>query len=306
MSFSDYHLLTDSIVPGTEHLYWQASPGELRKAVVEGRIIVTPQIEPLPNLGMGNAVVKLLQESVRQGRFFWLGEWPTDNTAQETRLRQRGHDLYKAGHIDHPFVEDAYVVGFKWTMQIELYLIQRLPDRACLVAKFCAMDLHGKRQLCLINSGHIEYHEPDELRTRFLMLFPNMPEHLQMREANDYYTAVHYTMLLLNTDGVTMTVDRPSDALNKYRKTRKKPPLPAMTIVHASDYVTAVRGNRHYDRENEPRGTHASPLPHVRRGHRRNLGDGRSTWVRDCLVNIRDGNTISPANRSHYEVRPST
>lgn len=31
-------------------------------------------------------------------------------------------------------------------------------------------------------------------------------------------------------------------------------------------------------------GTHASPRLHERRGHWRNLSDGRKVWVRDCLV----------------------
>jgi hypothetical protein len=66
--------------------------------------------------------------------------------------------------------------------------------------------------------------------------------------------------------------------------------------------VTHVDARQYFDamKRTALGGTHASPVPHLRRGHRRVYEDGRQTWVRSCLVNCR---SLEEAQaRDHYEV----
>ena len=72
-------------------------------------------------------------------------------------------------------------------------------------------------------------------------------------------------------------------ALNKARVKRGKtpilpywkiePPKPTVLVPGSAPKPATAKG-----------GTHASPRPHDRRGHPRNLKSGRTVWVRDCRI----------------------
>lgn len=75
----------------------------------------------------------------------------------------------------------------------------------------------------------------------------------------------------------------------------------------ASPYFTALgdrrRASEKVSGEGEPR-THASPRPHVRRGHLRHLASGETIWVRDCLVNVASEGEEALFERTAYKVKP--
>ena len=86
-----------------------------------------------------------------------------------------------------------------------------------------------------------------------------------------------------------MSDNEPTD-----RREQGKPPLKRITRVDVRHYMEAVTNS-------ERGGTHASPVPHRRRGHLRQLPTGKQTWVRDSLVNVRFADE-GLAPRAHYQV----
>ena len=99
--------------------------------------------------------------------------------------------------------------------------------------------------------------------------------------------------MMLATKGLETERREPAEKIQQKRASKKKPPLPTVTYVKTQRYYEAIRNS-------ESKGTHASPVPHLRRGHIRHLADGRDTWVRDCLVNCKSVEDMQ--NRDHYEV----
>jgi len=100
--------------------------------------------------------------------------------------------------------------------------------------------------------------------------------------------------MMLSTRGIKTVVEEPSAKLNAKRSKAGKSPLPRVTVVDTSAYVEASE-------RTSRGGHHASPVPHLRRGHIRRLRTGRETWIRDMLVNCRSLAEAAP--RDHYEVR---
>ena len=81
---------------------------------------------------------------------------------------------------------------------------------------------------------------------------------------------------------------------------RHKAGKPEIPPVWQVEYVTWL-GRREAKPYVDHGGTHASPRPHDRRGHRRHLSDGRAVWVRSCHV----GETARHMSRGHafYETQ---
>jgi len=99
--------------------------------------------------------------------------------------------------------------------------------------------------------------------------------------------------MILATRGIELTRKEPSERVQRSRARKNKNLLPTVTHVNTQKYYHAI--------ENAEKGHHASPVPHLRRGHIRRLGEDRTTWVRDCIVNCRTLDDASKA-RDHYEV----
>jgi hypothetical protein len=106
-------------------------------------------------------------------------------------------------------------------------------------------------------------------------------------------------MLLLATDGVAVDRIPAPDWLNKRRVKAGKPAIPAHWRVRTAEYVTALTAPRRSGVRGD--GHHASPAPHLRRGHPRRLAD-RTVWVRDALVNLKD-DPGRPLGRAFYALR---
>jgi len=99
--------------------------------------------------------------------------------------------------------------------------------------------------------------------------------------------------MILATRGVETTRREPKERLQRARLKKNKSLLPTVTHVNTQKYYSAM--------ENVEKGHHASPVPHLRRGHIRRLGEDRTTWVRDCIVNCKSLDDAARA-RDHYEV----
>ncbi|WP_299592956.1 hypothetical protein [uncultured Tateyamaria sp.] len=91
-------------------------------------------------------------------------------------------------------------------------------------------------------------------------------------------------LVMLNTKGVAYAEKRPPRA-ERRRADRDGQVAPSHWQVGASEYFTALRQVTGSEASGGG-GGHASPIPHIRRGHWRNLASGQRTWVRDCLVNV--------------------
>jgi hypothetical protein len=100
-----------------------------------------------------------------------------------------------------------------------------------------------------------------------------------------------YASLILATDGVPRRVQKASQLINAEHVRKGKPRIPAVTHIDFRRYLEAD--------ETTP-GHHASPVPHLRRGHIRRLQDGRRVWVRDCLVNA--SADVATVRRENYHV----
>lgn len=115
-------------------------------------------------------------------------------------------------------------------------------------------------------------------------------------DAEDRLAASLYPLAIaiLNTHGCSIDLKRAPGVTNARRKRLGKGALPAHHDVDASEYVTALRATAgSADRG----GTHASPIPHLRRGHERVLSDGKRIWVRSALINVRNEGAIAFVER---------
>ena len=100
--------------------------------------------------------------------------------------------------------------------------------------------------------------------------------------------------MMLLTKGVKTRVEVPAAKLQAKRESRGKAPLPRVTYVNAEHYYVAMQNT-------DSPGTHASPVPHLRRGHLRHYANGHVTWIKDMLVNCKSIDEV--VNRNRYEVR---
>jgi len=99
--------------------------------------------------------------------------------------------------------------------------------------------------------------------------------------------------MILATKGVGVRREPAPAKVNAKREKAGKPPYPSVTHVDARQYFDAMQ-------RTALGGTHASPVPHLRRGHVRRYEDGRKTWVRSCLVNCTS--LAEAQTRDHYDV----
>lgn len=99
--------------------------------------------------------------------------------------------------------------------------------------------------------------------------------------------------MMLATKGVLVKRDEPTQKQQKARVKKGRPLLSVVTYVEAQRYYAAM--------ENVEKGHHASPVPHLRRGHIRCLDENRKVWVRDTIVNCKRLSDLQ--ERDHYEVK---
>jgi hypothetical protein len=120
---------------------------------------------------------------------------------------------------------------------------------------------------------------------------------IEMMSLGSLADGVASAAMVLTTRNVKTRTETPSPKLQAKRERNGKLPLPRVTHVDMKAYVEAAQ-------RTSLGGHHASPVPHLRRGHPRKLRSGREIWIRDMLINCRS--LAEVVKRDHYEVSHAT
>lgn len=108
---------------------------------------------------------------------------------------------------------------------------------------------------------------------------------------------VLFLWMILNTRNIPKTVERRDKHEDRKREQKGLPRIGGITHIGTRAYETALRETQAMERT----GTHASPRPHLRRGHIRTYEDGKKIWVHATIVNGSDQAKI--VAREKYAVR---
>lgn len=108
------------------------------------------------------------------------------------------------------------------------------------------------------------------------------------------------SLVMLNTKGVDYTEKKPPRP-ERRRAEKEGVPAPSHWQINASEYFTALR-HTGASSGGDAKASHASPIPHIRRGHSRTLSSGKQTWVRDCLVNVKSQTQEAFVERSRARI----
>jgi hypothetical protein len=100
--------------------------------------------------------------------------------------------------------------------------------------------------------------------------------------------------MILSTKGVGLRREAAPHKLNVKRERSGKPAYPVVTYVNVGELRQAME-------RTSRGGTHASPVPHFRRGHVRTYESGKKVWIDSMLINCR--NPEEAVRRDHYEVK---
>lgn len=116
-------------------------------------------------------------------------------------------------------------------------------------------------------------------------------EEAEDRAAGSFYPPA---IAMLNTRGCSIDLKRAPTIVNAKRTRQGKRPIPAHYEVDASEYFTALRSGANAEASG---GTHASPMPHLRRAHERVLANGKRIWIPTSLINVRSEGDIAFVER---------
>ncbi|QIG50588.1 hypothetical protein G5V57_24370 [Nordella sp. HKS 07] len=113
---------------------------------------------------------------------------------------------------------------------------------------------------------------------------------LQMLILTGLAVATRTLLLLVNDSRLPLKREVPDEKLNKRRREKGKPALPPIWHLDASRigelYTTKLDTRRKASPGSSRSGTHRSPIPHDRRGHRRRLRSGAICWVKPSRVGL--------------------
>jgi hypothetical protein len=113
---------------------------------------------------------------------------------------------------------------------------------------------------------------------------------------------VLFCLLLLSVAGDHRQKVAASEKLQKARQRSGKPSIPPHERLHIDPYLTEIMA-RVEKLVPKVTGTHASPIPHLRRGHFRTR-NGKRHFVRDALVNHPKDEEFR-SSRTNYEIAQS-
>lgn len=238
--------------------------------------------------------------TVREGQLFDLGYLSNEDIKSEG---PRAAALFRAGHIGHPF-RTPYAIFHTWEGGGSLYLVD--PDinkgsdhneNQFLIAEALTMLAFKKERVLMATCAAFVEPAPDQYHGFPIYGIPVPGFIANLAEP------VFASLLMLATDGVGVDRIEADEKLNKARVKSGKDAIPGHWQVHTEQYVTAIgRGKR--TRSEDQGGHHASPRPHLRRGHIRHKSDyhgGGEVWVRDALVMLKDGSEMPTLGRSFYQ-----
>lgn len=307
---------------------WTPSMAMVRDAVL-GSQIIQPRVreDAQQQFSVAQAEVdnicELGIEAITAGRAIHLGHLPNDAIKA---MGDHGGPLYNLGGLSQPF-SHPWLFMHTWDGD----LTQRLAAAVYLVSPIFTPDGEpagcevAELQPCRINDGNVlligdrvlldaplgvdhraTYHAvavPSPMR-----LIPGMEpmnNGLSPSEAaaGNVLDPLMAALLLMSAEGVSRVTVGPSEKLARARVKSRKPPLPSHIEVRSEPYVTAILARR-AGRRAAQGGHHASPVPHIRRGHIRVLANGTRSIIRETLVAVNaEARASFQSQRSHYEVR---
>lgn len=104
---------------------------------------------------------------------------------------------------------------------------------------------------------------------------------------------------MLNTRGCSIDLKRAPTIVNAKRARKGKNVIPGHYNVDAREYFAALGST---SKPSNKGGTHASPIPHLRRAHERVLASGKRIWIPSALVNVRsEGDVAFVERRKSYK-----
>ncbi len=220
-------------------------------------------------------------------------------------------DLFTGGFIDLPYPTVLYQCGqprCRLTLAIDRLTVV-VPNVARSYRTVIYVQDGSERTFGLLGTAIYGFQQRDEAtvnldfmpsrelfdgRLKFQAAYAPEGTHVNQQVAE---VAVRWFLncaLALATDGVPRETFKASSLINAERARKGKPRVPTVTRVNFAAYLAAI--------EQTDKGHHASPVPHLRRGHIRRLEDGRRVWVRDCLVNASPD--VRTVRRDKYVVNP--
>lgn len=229
-----------------------------------------------------------------EGKVFWLGDIPVREAA-DSRWARRGRELFRQKLIDHPFAWD-YMIGLNAVGLPGLAPNARVGLVIFIWTNATDNRDRGGADLRVMVHANVDGHRGlhDDIVCAF-ELDDNDDVTVDKRLVPGTFgisprlcaSIFYYALQMINTDGVEIECVIDPEKLQKARKKSGKRANPPYLLVHSQEYVTLLRQSRHPTSHRG--GTHASPIPHLRRGHRRWLDkeQTRRIFVRDCLVNGR-------------------
>jgi hypothetical protein len=251
----------------------------------------------------------LASDAAAHGRLVDFGHLPN---AVLMDCGKRGGRMWETGALGHPFSE-PWLLHHKWEHGTGFYLVNPGDDRFEVVelqpakiegrarilgiADRCTFIRTEDGNRCGVAPAPVRFVLDEDMRRQINN--GKTPEEATVGNCGD---PVLTALLILNTRNVARETVEAPPKLQRARVKSGKLPIPSYDRVDTLAYVTAVlaRGERR-PRGEDRGGTHASPVPHVRMGHPRELASGRSVFVRDALVNVTDEMRTRFA-RSHYKV----
>jgi hypothetical protein len=310
--------------PVDDFLPWHATVPGIREAVLD--FLVTqafPEAGPpqhMPTQHEVEVTCEMAVEAVQAGRVFDLGRLDNDLLMD---CGNRGAKMFYAGALPQPF-RDPWLFVHTWgglrpgedLNETAAYLVNPVGDD-CEVVELQPASIGGRRLLTIGDRALLfgpdpgmpfdaKYNcsvAPSAWRYERGMEVINNGGSPENAAAGNVLDPLMAALMLLNTNGLDRRVVAASDKLNRARRRSGKPTIPPYTTIDSGPYVTALRARHGGPRQAAGDGHHASPVPHIRRGHFRHYADGARSFIRDTLVNVLpEARADFLAKRSHYQV----
>jgi hypothetical protein len=279
---------------------WPMKSAEtFRNAVLgDGAFAINPLMNVEENIDV-SFLHSTIRDTVAEGCMIDFGFIPNQVLKEEST---RSRDMFESGELQMPF--ERWLGITRWEGGFNGYMIITDPKdhRNVLVFELYGVSIPDTCDVVLvydvISLGILGLGNTVVMPIDMLAKEMNSKEHLEKRGANTLDPLV--TMLRLLADAsVPVEYRQAPERLNKHRVKQGKHPIPAYTVVDSRDYVTnfshhgkPVKGNRN--------GTHASPIAHWRKAHKRVLADGRIIPVKSSKVNWRSSEEL---HRMFYKTK---
>jgi len=307
---------------------WKPSMSMVRDAVLSNLILEPGKLDGVSYSAAQSEVDNMCAmgiEAVKAGRAVHLGHLPNQAIKD---MGDHGGPLYNLGALPQPFAHPWLFMhtwdggeGMTKLPATSVYLVNPTfgPDgdtAGCEIVELQPVRINHGNVLLMGDRVLLDAPTGYELRAKYhcisvpspMRYVPGMepinngmnPEEAAAGNVLDPLMAA---LLLMNVEGVNRRTVGPSEKLQRARAKNRKPPLPSHIEVDSAPYVTAILARRE-GRRLAQGGHHASPVPHIRRGHVRVYASGQRSIIRETLVNVTaDARSAFVSKRSHYEVR---